>query len=145
MKIFYGETREGDPEFGESYHAAAFLAASADHKVEIVGNEDNWSLASEFLNQIREGSTTIIGKGARSDGESIGMSADRFLKLKNSNLPGLVADKIATLLTVTDDVKRVSKRFYSEKPSCFLWTRHGKYQPERNLTGFAFHQLIEVL
>ncbi len=140
MHLFYG-----GPEFGETYHAAAFVAVSDANTVEVHGNAKPWQSACDFLNAVRANSASLVPNGNQSTAERIGCSADEFLRRRHENLPAIVAKAISPLLANVNVIRETSRPFFSNRPSCFLWTRHVKYKSDRNLTGLAFGQLLAVL
>lgn len=139
--------RIGGDEFGEIYHAAAWVSAADDHHVEIEGNESERSKWMAFLDDIRKDSAHILKKSKASDP---GVTADWFAEHKFDNMPKTVEDKWRPLLEDHERIKKVADklgRFEADKemPSCLLWVRHRKYKPERNLTSLACEQLKSIL
>ncbi len=136
------------PEFGECYHAAAFLAASSAHRIKIVSrwNDDYLRLTKDFLNEVSPGSTEIVSKKPKG-ADDMGKSANYF-SANTGGLPQKIEEKLKQLLEDKDRIAQVAKHlkpFESNLSSCLLWVRHGKYRPERNLTGLAFQQLKSIL
>lgn len=146
MELTFGTTPEGNREFGELFHAAAFIAIDGSHKVAIRGSEKDWKKTEEFLNSISAGSCRIRNQGDKKQIPSITRSADVFLKRMHESLPDVVAGSILPKLEVTDQIRERAKKLEIEDNSCLLWIRHGsQYQPERDLPFIAYKQLLGVL
>lgn len=139
MRICFGRK-----EFGEIYHAAAFVAISADHRVTIRGNHNQWQPARDFLNAISPGSTNLADSTRQCP--SIGETADVFYRKRHENLPDIVSSKLLPLLNqVPQTLIERATLVQSAEVSCFFWIRYGSYKPERNLTQLAYRQLISIL
>lgn len=137
----------GDEEFGEIYHAAAWVAVSDGHSVDVIGDETKWRNSANFLNHIKEGAAKI-SLNIPKETSGPGSTADWFNNHKHDRLPQIVSEKIGNLIdnVVTHGrIDDLTEKFKSTEPSCFLWVRHGKYKPERNLTAHAFEQLKCIL
>jgi hypothetical protein len=139
MRVFFGGN-----EFGEVFHAAAFVAISDEHRVTIVGDDDKWQPTCEFLNKIAPGSTEI---SKRQSGESIGYTANVFHKRRHANLSALVSSKLGPLLRpVPEGISDLGTTFVTQETSCFLWIRQSSsHEPKRNLNELAYGQLDCVL
>ena len=105
MELTFGTTSEGKREFGELFHAAAFVAIDESHKVAIRGSEEDWKKTSEFLNSIRDGSCRVRSQNDKKWLQSITHSADVFLKRMHENLPDVVANSILPKLVVTKQIR----------------------------------------
>src|SRR6266550_1937049 len=94
MEVFFG-----GPEFGDLYHAAAFVAISSEHRVTIVpnvGDNARWQPTRDFLDKISPGSTRICQH--KGNAENIGHTANVFHQQRHTNLPAMVSSKLTTLL-----------------------------------------------
>ena len=141
MNLFYGGN-----EFGEAYHAAAFIASVDGGTIELRGKESSWLKTCEFLNEIRKDSCKIVPNKGNSTANPIGYSADEFLKRKFENLPKIVENRISSLLSCSGDIAARAANFASSEPSCFLWIRHGsKFESRRDMSRIAYNQLLCVL
>lgn len=132
-------------EFGEIYHIAAYLAADPKHKAIVIGNDD-FSGYCDFLNNVSQGSTTLENK--RAPGRSIapGHTADYFARERSNAVDRRVLERLRPLLSPpSKEAINAVKRYSGLQKSCLLWVRNGTYKPERNLTGIAFDQLLQVL
>lgn len=138
MRVFIG-----GKEFGDIYHAAALVAISPDHSVEIRGDSSRWQGGCDFLNAVAPDSSTIVDTPTKCC--RIGASADVFYRERHRNLPNMVSEKLLSLVDDIEAIKMQASSFYSDVPSCFLWIRYGSHDPDRNLTELAFRQLLAVL
>jgi hypothetical protein len=130
---------ERDMEWGEIYHAAAFLAAKEEHEIEVrfhKKNEKRWMPVVTFLRSLsseqRVSYSAIEGRELKQS-QKIQKSAKVLLSIKDAgtNVEALVREK---LLRATG--KELLQRDRTKPKSCFLWIRWNRKQDskKRDLT-----------
>lgn len=151
--IHVGKTEEGNFEFGEFYHVAAYLAAGGPRKIEVIGNNKKCELCAEFLKKfdsIYVTSKSAFSKGSKSPGET----ANYFKKEALKNISKRVADEMQKVVgAAKKSLKKSEKKilnarlapFKGLKKTCLVWVRKGGYKPERNTTKKSYDQLIDLV
>jgi len=145
VHIAIGQTATGDIEFGEVYHAAALVAIDDGARVTVVGTPDEVARFAAFLNQIRSGSSDVRATRPLC-AKKPQASSKEFERRRDEGLPPVVSAQMKrVLIGPTPDIAQPILKAFDGVPACLLWTRTGKYQPERNLTQDAFEQLRGIL
>jgi len=148
VHIAIGETRSGDVEFGEVYHAAALVAIGRGHRVTVVDTTGMLGRFVDFINALDPGAARARGKRPLSACRPQA-SAKVFEAVRDEDLAKLVSARFKSVIGPPTPAMEARLEpivgAFSDGPTCLLWTRTGDYQSHRNLTPEALAQLTGAL
>lgn len=148
--IYFGEVSGKELEWGEIYHAAAFLAADPAHQIFLVtAKEKDWIEVIKFLRKFTSSPQKVLVINSLSEAKArasgMAASAKRFSYLAKNrcDLHTMIRNRFQNVLELTE----ADCAARADQPNrCLLWIRSKDNKTcWRNLNEYGFDQICGLL